>query len=189
VATIAVLPGRTLFSRPPFGAEFAEGGDVLLAAVCEPGGDPDRHLLAGVFEGGLARRGGQLGDSARALPVRRALPEPFAEQAIFPGVHGEPHTAPVGDLLRGLLQQEALIGVFEVNAPARAFPGDGLEILIGLVAEQREPEAAFAAEGPVARSGVTSGPAEQAHDVTLEIDGGDFLATVKRHVTPRRSRQ
>ena len=54
--------------------------------------------------------------------------------------------------------------------------GEGEVVLLRVVAEQRQAEAALALERAVAGAGVAAHAAEQAHDVPLEIDLLDTLA-------------
>src|SRR5262249_17756489 len=53
-------------------------------------------------------------------------------------------------------------------------------VLLGVVAEQRQAQPALALEGAVARAAVAAGPAEQAHDVALEVHLFDGAAVGQR---------
>ncbi len=77
---------------------------------------------------------------------------------------------PCCDLAGGLEEQQAGVGVGEVDAPAVEVAGEGVVVLFGVVAEQGQAEAALALEGAVAGAGVAAHAAEHAHDVALEID-------------------
>src|SRR5262249_31711191 len=69
-----------------------------------------------------------------------------------------------------LEEDQAVLRVGEVEAPAVAFAGDAEDVLLGLPAEQRELEPPLALEGAVTRAHVAAHAAQEAHDVTLEID-------------------
>src|SRR5262249_50258006 len=62
-----------------------------------------------------------------------------------------------------------VVRVGRVEPSALHVAGDGVVILLRVVAEEREPEAAFALEGAVAGAAVAAHPAEQAHDVAFEV--------------------
>src|SRR5207244_1666237 len=76
-------------------------------------------------------------------------------------------------------EQETGVGVGAVDASAEDFAGEGGVVLLRVVAEQGEAEAALALERAVAGTAVAAHAAEQAHDVPLEVDLVDCAAVGK----------
>src|SRR5439155_7144271 len=109
--------------------------------------------------------------------------------AILPRVFGEADAAGVFDLAATFKQKHAVVGIGDVDASAEAVARDAEVIALRLEAEQRQAEAALALEGAVAAAAVAAGPAEQAHDVALEIDFVDRRAVRGRDVGAALRRQ
>ena len=79
------------------------------------------------------------------------------------------------DLARRLEQQQAAIGIDRIDASSRGIARDGDEVFFRFIAEEGEPKAALALKGAVAAAAVAAGAAQEAHDVSLEIDFLKFL--------------
>ena len=156
------------------GAEVAEISNVALNSIREGGGDAELAFFAGFLERQFF--GGDADGfhfTAAARPFG-AADDPFPENAVLPGILTEADAAAVLDLAGGLEEQQALIGVHEVDPPAENVAGQGEIILAWLVAEQGQAEPTLPLEGAVTRAGVAAHAAEQAHDVLLEIDLVEF---------------
>ena len=69
-----------------------------------------------------------------------------------------------------LAQEQAERRVGGEDAPAAGLAGDGVEVEVGVEAEQRELEAVLPARLAVARPGVAAGPRQDRLDVALEGD-------------------
>src|SRR5262249_27359106 len=85
------------------------------------------------------------------------------------------------DLSRRLEQQQTAIGIDGVDAPTEDVAGESEVVLLRVVAEERETEAAFPLEGTVTRTGVAPHAAEHPHDVSLEVDLLQTAAIGKRN--------
>lgn len=113
---------------------------------------------------------GQGDHLARPLLPDRPGGDPFLEGLVLPRVDREPLAAAVLDLAAGLEQHQAPVGIDGVDAATQQVATQGVMVLLGIVAEQRQPEASLALERAVARARGAAQLAEQAHDVPLEID-------------------
>ena len=111
-----------------------------------------------------------LGDGAAAGFALAAFFHPVAQDVVLPGAFAEAHAAAVLDGADRFEQEQAIIRIAEVDAPALTVARDRDEILFGFVAEQRQTEAAFALKRAVARAAVAARATQDAHDVPLEID-------------------
>src|SRR5205807_8656640 len=93
----------------------------------------------------------------------------IAEQSILPGILRKADAAAMRDLAGWLQEEQAVVRVRAVDAPPEGIARQSQIVLLGIVAEQRQPEAAASLERAVARTGVASHAAEEAHDVPLKI--------------------
>ena len=152
------------------GAEIAKGRDVFLRPVAEGRLDAELPAQAGLGKRVFRRVDGDGSDVAAALAPFGPLHDPFPQQLVDPGSLGESDLAAVGHLAGRLEKQQAGVRVGAVDAPAFHVAGECKVILFGVVAEQREAQAALALEGAVTRTGIAPHAAQQAHDVPLEID-------------------
>src|SRR5262249_55460159 len=87
----------------------------------------------------------------------------------------EPHAAAVLDLAGRFEQQQTIVGIDRIDAPPQAVARDRHEILVRLIAEQRQAEAPLALKRAMASAGVAASPAKQSHDMPLEIDVLELL--------------
>src|SRR5262249_48591207 len=106
--------------------------------------------------------------------------DPFPEDLVLPGTRGEAPAAAVRRLPGGLEQEQAAVGIGRIDAAAEEIAGDRGVVLLRLVAEKRQAEAALALERTVAGAGVASHAAEEAHQVPLEIDHFELAAVGQR---------
>src|SRR5262245_44439269 len=106
----------------------------------------------------------------RAVTVPRPGGDPGAEDAVLPGVFRDADAALVGHAAGGLEQQQGVVRVDRVEPAAEDLAGQGGEVPGGVVAEQRQAEAALALEGAVAGAVRAAALPEPAHDVPLGID-------------------
>jgi hypothetical protein len=83
-----------------------------------------------------------------------------------------------------LEQQQALIRFDRVETPALAIARQGRVVLLGVVAEQRQAEAALPLKGAVAAGAIAAHAAEQAHDVPLEVNFFDLGPVRQRDLCP-----
>src|SRR5262245_23399911 len=71
-----------------------------------------------------------------------------------------------------LEQQEALARLESVDSSARRLARDACVVLVGVMAEQRQPEAALAGERAVARAAVAAGAREDGRHLGGETGAG-----------------
>ena len=76
---------------------------------------------------------------------------------------------------RRLEQHEALVRLDAVDAPAERLPGQDEMIGLGVVAAQRQLQAALAGQGAVTRAGVAADPRHHRNDVVAETPVDGFL--------------
>src|SRR5205823_1222512 len=126
--------------------------------------------LARLGKGVLGRLDPDRLDGATALLPLGSLGNPLPEELILPGARGKTDLSLMLDLAGRLEQQQAAVGVRDAEPATVGVSGQGQVILLGVVAEQGEAEAAFALEGTMAGTGVTAGPAKQAHNMAFKID-------------------
>src|SRR5262249_53378300 len=115
-------------------------------------------------------------DVTAAFGPAGAVLDPLADDLVLPGIPAEADAAGVIDLAGRLEQEQAAVGVVDVDAPAGAVAGDAEVVALRLEAEQGQAKSALALERAVARAHVATRAAENAHDMPLEIDLVDALA-------------
>ena len=117
------------------------------------------------------------------LPSCRRAPPAIhvAQQMIGPGIAAEARVSFVWHSAGRLEQEQAIVRIGEIQAPALGVARQGQIILGRIVTEQRESETAFALERAVAGAGIAAHAAKHAHDMALEIDFLDGLAARQRH--------
>ncbi len=163
--------------------EVAQRRDVLAGAVPEPGLDPEPSGLPRFGEGELGGRDVEGGHVAAARLAPGPVRDPGAEQAVGPGAAAETDEPAVRHLAGGLEQEQAAVRIDAVDAAAFHFAGQGEVILLGVVAEEAEPEAALALERAVAGAGIAARAAEYAHHVPFKIDLVYGLAAGQRNLS------
>ena len=120
---------------------------------------------------GIEVHADELGQLAHVVVGRAGL-DPVVERLIEFAVGLEPLAAGVLHRADRLLQQRAVGGDGQVDAPADHLAGQAVMVALGIEAEERDPEAVLAARRAVATAGVAAGPHEHRHHVEPEAERG-----------------
>src|SRR5262249_43733226 len=141
-------------------AEVAEWRNCFLGSIRKPGFYFQLAGFTRLAKSILTRRDDQGLHVAAALGASRAGRNPFTEYLILPGALGEADTSFVRNLASGLREQEAIVGIHRIDAPAHAVASQRVEVFVGVEAKERQSKAVLALEGAVARAGVAAQLAE-----------------------------
>lgn len=133
------------------GGEEGEVGDITLGAVRVAGGDGGLLGSFAAFEDEALGGEGDL-DGLRdgCGIVGSAGGDPVEQGLVVLGIGLEELATGVRDLAGGFEEHEALLGSGEIDATADHFLSDAVVVAFGIVAEEGEHEAVFAAGGTVA---------------------------------------
>ena len=143
--------------------------DVAPAAVVEshPGGE--LNAVAVRFQD---RRGGRhLEPRHRPLPgagARQAGGDPVPQNPVLPAVRIEALAPLVGQLVAALGEDQAARGLEQVDPPAGDVAAERGVVEVGILAAQRQLEAAFAGGVAMAGAQVAAGLGKRRHDVGAE---------------------
>ncbi len=99
-------------------------------------------------------------------------------------VHVKAFAAGMRDGADRFLNHQAFFGNRQVDPAAGNLSGQPEVVAVGVVAEQRQHEAVFAARRSVTTAGVAAGPHEDRHHVQLEADrrrGGGVFHDHRQH--------
>ena len=137
---------------------------------------PVEHGLAGVEFDGHDR-------GRRTRIILRASFEPLLQGGVVGVVGPESGAARVGHGGGRLGEQQTLGGEGEVDPPSTDLAGESVVVGLGVEAEEREPEAVFAAGRAVATAGVAAVSHEDRHHIAAEtqVGGEAGMFDVHRH--------
>ena len=179
------LPGRIdLGDRAVARFKRAEGGHILGALV----GKRRLHLEAKALARLERPTGRDHAQPRRRRQFRRIerrpRGDPVAEQLIFGAADFEPFAPLMGNLRGRLEEQEAAIGIVEVEPPPAEFAHEPSMIEPRIRPEEGEPKAVLPLDRPMTGPRITPQPAKKRHHMPTEPRLAGFVGVPGAHAEP-----
>ena len=154
-----------------FGLEDRPRGDVSGGAVAELGGRGELDGLSGRLQSERSGADPEFLERPRRVSAG-SLVNPLAQKCRRVRVEVKPLATAVVQRLGRLQEDEAFVGVSEVDSAAFQVEGKRLVIEFRVASVKRKSKAASTGGRTVARSGVTAKPREERDDLRVKVDLG-----------------